>query len=86
MVCFLNGFLTNRTQCVVIDYCFSTQCAVISGVSQGSVLGRLLFIVFFFNDIDTVRCGKIVLQLFADDAKLYSKINIDNSFNFATVA
>jgi hypothetical protein len=74
----ISGFLTNRTQCVVIDYCFSTQCAVISGVPQGSVLGPLLFIVFI-NDIDTVCCGKTVLQLFADDAKLYSNINIDNS-------
>jgi hypothetical protein len=34
----ISGFLTNRTQCVVIDYWFSTQCAVISGVPQGSVL------------------------------------------------
>jgi hypothetical protein len=47
-------------------------------VPQGSVLGPLLFIVYI-NDIDTVYCGKTVLQLFADDAKLYSNINIDNS-------
>jgi ribonuclease P/MRP protein subunit RPP40 len=47
-------------------------------VPQGSVLGPLLFIVFI-NNIDTVCCGKTVLQLFADDAKLYSNINIDNS-------
>jgi hypothetical protein len=74
----ISGFLANMTQCVVIDYCFSTQCAVSSGVPQGSVLGPLLFIVFI-NDIDTVCCGKTVIQLFADDAKLYSNINIDNS-------
>jgi low affinity Fe/Cu permease len=65
----------NRTQCVVIDYCFSTQCAVISGMPQGP---PLLFIVFI-NDIDTVCCEKTVLQLFSDDAKLYNNISIDNS-------
>ena len=72
----LSGFLTNRTQRVIIDYCFSSECAVISGVPQGSVLGPILFLVYI-NDIDSVCCGNTVLQLFADDAKLFSKINID---------
>jgi hypothetical protein len=33
----------------------------------------------FKNDIDYVCCGNTTLQLFADDAKLYSKVNVDNA-------
>jgi hypothetical protein len=40
------------------------------------VLGPILFLIYI-NDIDTVCCGNTRLQLFADDAKLYSSINID---------
>ena len=45
---------------------------------QGSVLSPILFLVFI-NDIDYVCCGNTTLQLFADDAKLYSKVNVDNA-------
>jgi ribonuclease P/MRP protein subunit RPP40 len=74
----IGTFLTNRTQRVVIDYCFSSECAVTSGVPQGTVLGPILFLVYI-NDIDHVCCGNTRLQLFADDAKLYSNINIENA-------
>jgi hypothetical protein len=47
-------------------------------VSPSSQRSLLLFIVYI-NDIDTICCGKTVLQLFADDSKLYSNINIHNS-------
>jgi hypothetical protein len=63
-------FLSNRLQRVVLDYCFSPVCDVISGVPQGSVLGPMLFLIYVI-DIDSVCCGNTALQLFADDAKLY---------------
>jgi hypothetical protein len=66
-------FLHDRTQCVVVDHCFSPICSVASGVPQGSVLGPLLFLIFI-NDIDTVCKGNTTLQLFADDAKLSLKL------------
>lgn len=50
---------------------FSSTCAVISGMLQGSVLGPLLFLVYT-SVIESVRCGNTALQLCADDAKLYS--------------
>jgi hypothetical protein len=71
-------FLSNRLQRVVLDYCFSPVCDVISGVPQGSVLGPILFLIYV-NDIDSVCCGNTALQLFADDAKLYSQVEMNNS-------
>src|SRR5664279_3813613 len=52
---------------------------VVSGVPQGSVLGPILFIIFI-NDIDSVCLGDCTLHLFADDVKLYSRIDLNNSF------
>jgi hypothetical protein len=40
-------------------------------------LGQILFILFI-NDLDSVCYGNVKLQLFADDAKNYSSINIDS--------
>jgi Reverse transcriptase (RNA-dependent DNA polymerase) len=68
-------FLSSRIQCVVLDHPYSPFNKVISGVPQDSVL-PILFLLYV-NDIDSVCCGLTTLQLFADDAKLYSSINID---------
>lgn len=43
---------------------------------QGSVLGPVLFLLYI-NDIDFVVCGDTVIQLFADDAKLFSDVTVD---------
>ena len=66
----------NRSQCVTIDHCFSNVCDVISGVPQGSVLGPILFLIFI-NDIESVCCGSSKVKLFADDAKLYTRVDLN---------
>ena len=72
-------FLHGRTQSVVVDNCNSTYCDVISGVPQGSVLGPLLFIIFI-NDISSICEEGVTMKLFADDAKIYTEIGVnDNS-------
>jgi len=40
-------------------------------------LGPILFIIFT-NDIDSVCHGRTSMKLFADDAKLYSEINLND--------
>ena len=51
------------------------MCDVLSGVSQGSVLGTLLFLIYI-NDIHENIVSK--LEKFADDTKLCSGISNNN--------
>ena len=76
LLAWIGAFLNNRSQCVVIDQCFSYVSTVLSGVPQGSVLGPILFLIFI-NDLESICCDEVSIMLFADDAKLYSRIVID---------
>jgi hypothetical protein len=79
LLAWLSSFLHGRTQCVVLENCFSTMSDIISGVPQGSVLGPILFLIFI-NDVISICCGNTTVKLFADDLKLYSVYNnMDNS-------
>jgi ribonuclease P/MRP protein subunit RPP40 len=77
LLTWITAFLRNRTQCVVLENCFSTVANVDSGVVQGSVLGPTLFLIFI-NDITSVCNDNVKIKLFADDVKLYSVIDISN--------
>ena len=65
----LQNYLTNRKQYVVIDDHSSDMLDMTCGVPQGSVLGPILFIIYI-NDIcnvsDVVKC-----VLFADDTNIF---------------
>jgi len=76
----IQSFLTNRKQRVKLNNNFSSWCAVLSGIPQGSFLGPLLFIIFI-NDLPDV-CKEINnIFLYADDAKFcrHIKTYIDNA-------
>ena len=77
-------YLFNRTQCVEINnHCSKSEC-ITSGVPQGSILGPLLFIVFF-NDLKDFVYYSNVIQ-YADDTVVFFKAKstkaIENALNY----
>ena len=80
----IQAFLTDRTQCVLVGSSFSSYRPVRSGVPQGSVLGPVLFNIFI-NDVTDSFDPDIKAKLFADDIKLYTQITTPSSVcNFQT--
>ena len=67
----IEQWLTDRRQRVVVDGEVSSWKPVLSGVTQGSVLGPILFLVYI-NDLEEGVSGKILK--FADDTKLFRKV------------
>ena len=64
----IENFLSNQSQSVLVEGAYSSSIPVISGVSQGSVLGPCLFI-FYINDIADGLSSTI--RLFADNTMIY---------------
>ena len=74
----IKDFLTHRTQQVTVEGVMSDSVDVLSGVTQGTVLGPLLFLVFI-NDIPD--CVRSKIRLFADYCILYRRIKNRNDCN-----
>ena len=74
----IEDFLIDRKQRVCIRGSFSEWVNVTSGVSQGSVIGPALCIIFA-NDMPNVISS--VLLMFADDTKLYRTISSPQDCN-----
>ena len=66
----IEQWLTDWKQRVVVDGEVSSWKSVLSGVPQGSVLGPILFLVYI-NDLEEGVTGSILK--FADDTKLFRK-------------
>ena len=71
----IRSYLTNRTQYVEFNECYSTRQNIICGVPQGSILDPLLFLLYI-NDI--TMCSKVLyFILYAHDTNLfYSDTNL----------
>ena len=76
----LENYLFNRSQYVVINGVSSSTSLAISGVPQGSVLGPLLFLVYV-NDVAYQIYGRCLLSLFADDILMHLEISCAADFN-----
>ena len=67
----IEAFLADRTQQVLVEGATSDSIPVISGVPQGTVLVPILFLLFI-NDLPD--CVQSRTRLFADDCILYRQI------------
>ena len=70
----IEQWLTDRRQRVVVDGEVSNWKSVLSGIPQVSVLGPILFLIYI-NDLDDSITSNVLK--FADDTKLFRKVNTD---------
>ena len=76
LFCLLGNYLENRKQRVILDGHCSSWKNIVSGVTQGSVLGPLLFLVYI-NDLPNGIVS--IYKIFADDASIFSIVLDKNS-------
>ena len=74
MINWIEKWLIDRRQRVVVGGEVSNWKSVLSGVPQGSVLGPILFLIYI-NDLDDDITSKVLK--FADDTKVFRKIESD---------
>jgi len=74
----IENWLKDREQRVVLLGSNSKWTRVKSGVPQGSVLGPLLFLIYI-NDIDDSVCSNLLK--FADDTKVFSVVHTKNDID-----
>ena len=74
----LEAWLHNRKQRVVVGDAKSPWLEVVSGTTQGTVLGFLLFLIYI-NDLPRVCREESLIFLLADDTKTYQEIDMDRS-------
>ena len=66
----ISSFLSNRWLWVILDEKSSQEYPVNAGVTQGSILGPALFLLYINDLPDDVLCN---IAICADDTTLYSK-------------
>ena len=74
---FIENYLYEREQCVVLDNAKSSSKPVLSGVPQGSILGPIFF-VLFINDLPACLSQGTNIALYADDTKIWRPIYSDS--------
>ena len=68
----IQSFLRDRTQKVLLEGVFSSSAPVLSGVPQGTVIGPLLFLAYINDLPDAISHSET--KLFADDSMLMKGI------------
>ena len=71
----IGAFLYNHTQTTVVNGVHSSYVEATSGVTQGSVLGPMLFLLYIYNINNAITAQ---INLFADDCVLYRNIHNQN--------
>ena len=73
MINWIQAWLTDIRQRVIVEGEISNWKPVLSGVPQGSVLGPILFLIFI-NDLDDDLSSKVLK--FADDTKVFRTVKL----------
>ena len=68
MLTWFSDYLTDRKQRVVLPGVNSSWTSVKAGVSQGSILGPLLFLLYINDIVVDINSS---IKLYADDTSLY---------------
>ena len=72
------SYLTDRSQAVVVNGVTSDSRRLPYGVPQGSVLGPVLFTLYFAPLEDVIKKHGLDCMLYADDTQLYVSLNPKN--------
>jgi ribonucleases P/MRP protein subunit RPP40 len=70
----IEAFLTDCSQRVVLGGITSTWLPILSGVLQGYVLGPVLFVIYI-NDLPSAVCSQLLLYM--DDTKITRQMKSD---------
>ena len=68
----LASFLTDRTQVVAVAGVNSTLKKLLNGVTQGSVLGPLLIVLYSADVIQIAASHGVCIHAYADDLQTYA--------------
>ena len=71
LLSWIESYLSDRRQRVVIDGCKSEWTYISAGVPQGSILGPLLFLIYVNDIISNIESD---ILLFADDTCIYEPL------------
>ena len=76
----ISEFLCDSTQVVRVNGAQSAPAPVVSGVSQGTVLGPVIFVIYINDILDSVASEGFLI---ADDTKIFHKITSqEDTFKF----
>ena len=74
LLCWIQDFLCNRKQLVVVSGNYSDWYRVQSGIPQGSILGPFFFLIYINDLTSVIQDTECRIYLYADDAKIYRNI------------